>query len=134
MEVSYKKYVGIPFKHLGRDRSGLDCYGLLIYYYKEEFGIEIPDWYYSPQWSKEGCNYFMENYETIAFKVDTPRVHDVVLFYTDIVSKVVNHAGILVELPSKVLQVIKSGVSLTDFNTPVLKKRIEGFYRLKCLR
>lgn len=37
-------YMGIPFKPDGRDRNGLDCYGLICLIYKEQLGIEIPDY------------------------------------------------------------------------------------------
>lgn len=41
----YDKYIGIPYKELGRDEKGLDCYGLCYQVYKNELGISIPDYY-----------------------------------------------------------------------------------------
>lgn len=128
--MGYEKYLGIPFKHLGRDRKGLDCYGLLILYYKEEFGIDILDWSYEPDWSKKGANYFIQEAPKVSKKVTSIQTHDVVLFYTDLVRKVVNHAGIVVQAPNKVIQAMKTGVTLTDISTPVFKRRVEGFYRI----
>jgi cell wall-associated NlpC family hydrolase len=47
----YNKYTGIRFKHLGdTPESGLDCYNLCRYVYKEELAISIP------QASHEFCN------------------------------------------------------------------------------
>jgi cell wall-associated NlpC family hydrolase len=39
----YDKYTNIPHKHLGNDTvSGMDCFNLCRYVYKQETGIEIP--------------------------------------------------------------------------------------------
>lgn len=43
-------YIGIPYKALGRDRDGCDCWGLLAMVWREQFGRELPD-YNNERWT-----------------------------------------------------------------------------------
>ena len=36
------RYVGIPYIDGGRDRSGLDCWGVLQLVYRDQLGVELP--------------------------------------------------------------------------------------------
>ncbi|UFS63848.1 C40 family peptidase [Paracoccus denitrificans] len=38
------RFVGIPYKELGRTRSGADCWGLACVVYREELGISLPEY------------------------------------------------------------------------------------------
>ena len=37
-----RQFLGIPYRHGGRDRKGLDCLGLVHLFYRE-LGIKVPD-------------------------------------------------------------------------------------------
>ncbi len=43
MEINWEKYVGIPYKHLGlTPETGIDCFNLIKYIYKNELNIDLP--------------------------------------------------------------------------------------------
>jgi cell wall-associated NlpC family hydrolase len=38
-------YVGVPFRWDGRDRRGVDCWGLAVLFYRDVLGVALPDWH-----------------------------------------------------------------------------------------
>ena len=37
-----EEYVGLPYAVGGRDRSGVDCFGLCLLVWRERFGLDVP--------------------------------------------------------------------------------------------
>jgi cell wall-associated NlpC family hydrolase len=48
-----RRYIGIPYKHHGRTPEGMDCYGLAKEIYKNELGIDVPDFEYDQRVANE---------------------------------------------------------------------------------
>lgn len=124
-----KKYLGVSFKHQGRDiKEGLDCWGLIKAIYADH-GVELFDLEsYEVDWAKVGKNYFLEHYADQWKRADQPEFMDVVLFQTS--PAVVNHAGLVLN-NSKFIHASKAGIVVSRLGELQIFKRIAGFYRLK---
>ena len=42
--MNVNPYIGIPYKDHGASHAGVDCYGLLRLWYKEQRGVDLPDY------------------------------------------------------------------------------------------
>lgn len=75
-----EKYIGIPYKHNGRDTHGLDCYGLVWLVEKEVFNKDIPK--LSDLDDKTSCRLINDNLPLVdATEVENPEDGDIVLFF-----------------------------------------------------
>lgn len=96
--INVKKYVGIPWKHLGRTSKGIDCYGLAQLIYKEELNIILPDYYY-PVYRQECVKFTPETFpilnciEQIPFSTEKVQEYDM-LWLKIRWEEIVNHIGI----------------------------------------
>jgi cell wall-associated NlpC family hydrolase len=76
------KYIGIPYESRGRSWEATDCYGLVQLFYKEEFGIDVPDylWAYTTAEDKESVSAAIEQNKTNWQQIDDPEYGDVLVF------------------------------------------------------
>ena len=123
------KYLGIPYKHMGRDaQDGLDCWGLIKCVYAD-LGYDIwdPVTEYTRNF-RAGENHLLENYHKEWVKVISPHSFDVVLFVN--CRESANHAGIVLSL-FRFMHACRAGVVINRFSDPKWRKRINGYYRFR---
>ena len=75
-------YIGIPFQAKGRTPAGMDCWGLVRLFYKNEFGIQLPSYtddYVSSTDRKTVSQAITENIGSWQ-KVEKPQFGDMLLF------------------------------------------------------
>lgn len=119
------KYFGIPHRHLGRDLSGLDCWGLIKMIYAD-IGIEVFDLKdYDEQWAMRGGNYFIENYYEDWVWHTAPVFLDVLLFRN--CKGIPSHAGIYLSKGKFIHSARKAGVAIAKLKDYL--PRLEGIYR-----
>jgi cell wall-associated NlpC family hydrolase len=121
-----EKYLGIPYKHRGRDIKGLDCWGFPILAYRDE-GIELIDLEnYEQDWSYKGKNLFLDNYYKNWEEQRIPKFFDLILFKNG--ENVAFHAGIYLN-HNDFMHCCKAGIVISKTTDPKWKDRICGFYR-----
>lgn len=94
--MNYKKYLEIPYESRGRDFHGVDCFGLVYLFYREELGLELSEkWYEHNWWKNDDCENpdFERHADREGFvKVQDKQKWDLIFFR--VMSDVVNHIGI----------------------------------------
>jgi len=124
--MNYDKYIGLPYKDNGRDATGIDCWGLVCLFYKNEFDITLPSY----QDEYLGANdpnliNIIEDYKNKWTSTTTPRVGDVVLF--NIYGEPA-HVGVYVGNNKFLHARENKDVVVESLNNAKWTKRLEGIY------
>jgi len=133
--VNISKYVGIPFKDMGNSFDGIDCWHLIKLFYKNEFDIELDDYYISAldtdkineQFIKEKNNSSLNMNQWI--EIDKPEPYCLVLInLLNNPNIFCDHVGICVDSEHFLHAYRKTGSCLGKFRR--WKSHIKGFYKL----
>jgi len=87
--ISFREYIGIPFKYGGRTKEGIDCWGLVVIIYKEKLGVELFDMSgYEPTVESSSIFYksiseFSRMWEKIDVDTNKLQTYDIILFGLD---------------------------------------------------
>ena len=123
------KYLGWQYLHHGREEGKVDCWGLILFIYKECFDVNVLDLEnYEKNWSLHNKNLFIDNYYENWEPVNQPKYLDVVLFNNS--KGVTFHAGVYLS-NGKFIHGTKVGVVITRL-TAGWEERVEGYYRYEC--
>lgn len=127
-------YVGLPFVDRGRDRAGVDCWGLVRLVYREKLGIVLPD--LADVKAMDGRHVA----RAIVTQIDTglwlpvlrgtEREYDVVVMRGHVEGiGVSRHVGIVA--PYDTVLHVEHGIDAVcpRLNSPTVKDRITGIYR-----
>lgn len=103
--MNFSKYIDIPFKHRGRDFSGCDCYGLVRLIYKEELGIDLPDYLeidYNCNLNDRDETHIQDGYQYHLQHGWNPvkppfQLYDALVFYASARKVVADHIGLYID-------------------------------------
>lgn len=124
------RYVGLPFVDGGRDRRGVDCWGLVKIVYADCLGIELPT--YGEISARElrriaGTVGDAQTTETWRQVID-PQPFDVAVMRAG-ASAIAAHVGVMVDA-RRVLHVERaSSACIEDIDTPMMRHRVTGYWR-----
>jgi hypothetical protein len=125
--MNYSKYIGLPYKDLGRKEDGIDCWGLVRLFYKNELQIDLPsyDTLYTSGSSPEVPE-LLAKYKESWIHSTTGVPGDVCIFN---IYGEPSHVGIYVG-DNKFLHAREGKDSVIDsLDSPQWSKRFQGFYK-----
>ena len=128
--MDFSKYIGLKYKHLGKDFSGVDCFGIVWLIFKEERGIILPDFTtlnYSPGLLKQNedknlIKNIIDGDKSFK-KVKLPyKPFDCPIFLDSCTMTFANHVGIFIT--------DNSFIHIKE-NTTSMVSRLDGYYKSK---
>ena len=124
----WNDYITIPYKKMGRDKDGLDCWGLVRMIYKDQFNIDLPS--YVDQYNADDTHDSLAELIAISkeswTKTDNPVIGDVLLLRAE---GSLSHVGVVVS-PTHFIHVIEDiNVAIERYDQGKWKNRLEGAYR-----
>lgn len=121
------KYIDIPFKANGRDRSGVDCWGLVCLIYKEEYNIILPS--FSTEYHIEDdlrINELFAQYREGWQEKETPEAGDLVLFR---IFGEQTHVGVMLNGQQFIHTREGSNCVVDHLTLSKWKNRVSGFFK-----
>jgi len=123
-------YIGTPFKAHGETNEGLDCWGLVRLFYRENYSILLSDFKsaYKNVSERRGINAIIDNQVKKWVKVEREE-----LIPGDLVLLAIGgnkcHIGINIDNNKMLHADEKAGVVVESFNVLRWRERVSGFYR-----
>lgn len=127
MPADLGKYIGLPFLEGGRNANGLDCWGLVCLFYKNERGIDLNEETSYQIKNKKSCQVFANETKENFQRVKKPRFGDLVSLT---ISGFEAHVAIYIG-NGMILHSWNKTNSIYENIKPVWDKRIAGYYRHK---
>lgn len=125
--MQLEKYIGLKYKEKGRDFDGVDCWGLVRLFYKNEFKIDLPS--FSSEYTQTDVQRIEEliaQYKEGWESTEQPEEGSIVLFR---VLGSESHVGIVVNKEQFLHVRENQDSAIENFDSPFWKKRIVGYFK-----
>ncbi len=125
--MQLEKYIGLKYKEKGRDFDGVDCWGLVRLFYKNEFKIDLPS--FSSEYTQTDVQRIEEliaQYKEGWESTEQPEEGSIVLFR---VLGSESHVGVVVNKEQFLHVRENQDSAIENFDSPFWKKRIVGYFK-----
>lgn len=123
-------YIGLPFKEHGRDRSGIDCWGLVRLVMGEQFGVSLPSYatHYDSTTREDQLAPLIEEERKwwIPVEAGKEQLGDVVVLR---MRGQPIHVGLVIETGRMLHAEVGIGSVLDSYKSARWHLRVTGFYR-----
>ena len=124
-----EQYLGIQYKEFGRDRTGLDCYGLILLFYNEQLNIKLPDFHKDHEDKTFTFSSIKQTCWSLFKRIESPKKYDLAAF-TQLGGKLTNHIGIMID-DNSFLHVPKDQmVVVNKLSHRQYEKAFRGFFKI----
>lgn len=126
MRKTIGDFLGIPYRHQGRDFAATDCYGLVMLWHKHMLGRLLPDLRCHESAEAQAASAAHQVAAGCWAEVSAPEVGDVILLS---VHGLPSHCGLVVG-DGRFLHVHEGHTSCIErWESPRWARRVAGFYR-----
>lgn len=125
--MHFKDLIGVPFKKHGRDKQGMDCYGLAMEVYRRR-GIEMPEFAYSTIERTFVHGLITGNMDSVVDPILKPEPY--CLLSIMIRPPYLHHIGVVLENTEYFIHVMEKRNVVIE-RVELWRHRIKGFYRWK---
>jgi len=135
--MKIEELIGIPYKHCGRDLTGLDCYGLVKFCYDKFLGIILPEYTeYTEEWykTKDGVlEKKLNEFSKLWTKIEVPEKWDIITFNHG-TKNIMNHCALYIG-DDKVIHTYKdTPVGICRLTHPYWNSKVKNIMRyVPCL-
>jgi len=132
--VNFDQFIMVPFKSLGRDYSGCDCWGQIYLVYRDLLNITLETYEGIPATNLREVSRLIALHKLTWERVEVPQKFDVVILKTQASESLVSHVGVMISNTHLLHTEDRIGARIVKVTDPFMEKRIIEYRRHRLLQ